>query len=398
MALRVGHLADTHLGYKSGRTQAGATGRNQRALDVERAFESAIDFLLRAEVDLILHAGDVFHTPRPSWNAIGCFIRAMRRVEQAGVPCVVIAGNHDTPRVRDQGSVFEVLRTALPLIHFVDGWNAERIVVSRPTGAAIDIWAVPSGALTNPAPVVYKASERYGGAYRLAVLHGLVGNIEGGRSPEPGEEQIPDHLLRDDFDYIALGDWHGVQQVWRNAFYAGATERFSWGEHAQKPGVLVVELEPGKAPNPAHFETWARPMRDLGEINCAGLAEAEAMRLVAEAARSAEDQQAMARITLIDAPKGERGVWRDQARKTLAPYFWSVEANVRAKDEPERDMAKAFASFEITLPRVEDLFAEWVETRKAAWSAEFAQAFVPKAKAALEAAAQRQMQDEMIDA
>ena len=98
--LRIAHLADTHLGYSAyGKTDP-ATGRNQRAVDVENAFERAISDILERDVDLVLHAGDVFHHTRPSWSTLTHFVRQMRRLERAGLPAVVIAGNHDTEIAR----------------------------------------------------------------------------------------------------------------------------------------------------------------------------------------------------------------------------------------------------------------------------------------------------------
>ncbi|MBA3516681.1 MAG: metallophosphoesterase, partial [Rhizobiales bacterium] len=92
--LRLAHLADTHLGYHALHRVDPETGRNQRAVDVERAFAAAIDQILEGEVDLVIHAGDVFHHTRPSWSALQCFVRQMRRIEDAGIPCLVIGGNH----------------------------------------------------------------------------------------------------------------------------------------------------------------------------------------------------------------------------------------------------------------------------------------------------------------
>ena len=45
-------------------------GRNQRAVDIERAYAAAIDDILTRDVDLVIHAGDVFHHTRPSWQAM----------------------------------------------------------------------------------------------------------------------------------------------------------------------------------------------------------------------------------------------------------------------------------------------------------------------------------------
>ena len=59
---------------------------------MERAFERAIDAILAQKPDLVLHAGDVFHHTRPTWHAMRIFLRQMRRLEQAGIPVVIIAG------------------------------------------------------------------------------------------------------------------------------------------------------------------------------------------------------------------------------------------------------------------------------------------------------------------
>ncbi len=49
----------------------------------------------------------------------------MRRLEWARIPVVVIAGNHDTPRLRTTGSVFGLLAMALPDIRFITGYDTE---------------------------------------------------------------------------------------------------------------------------------------------------------------------------------------------------------------------------------------------------------------------------------
>ena len=107
--LRIAHLADTHLGYSAYGKADPESGRNQRAVDIENSFAAAISDILTRDVDLVLHAGDVFHHTRPSWSTLTHFVRQMRRLEWARIPVVVIAGNHDTPRLRTTGSVFGLL-------------------------------------------------------------------------------------------------------------------------------------------------------------------------------------------------------------------------------------------------------------------------------------------------
>jgi DNA repair exonuclease SbcCD nuclease subunit len=63
-------ISDTHLGYRALFKIDPETGRNQRSIDIERAYERVIDDILDRRVDLVIHAGDVFHHTRPAWAAI----------------------------------------------------------------------------------------------------------------------------------------------------------------------------------------------------------------------------------------------------------------------------------------------------------------------------------------
>ena len=97
----------------------------------------------------MLHAGDVFHHTRPSWSTLTHFVRQMRRLEWARIPVVVIAGNHDTPRLRTTGSVFGLLAMALPDIRFMTGYDTEEQSFEE---LGVMVHGVPHGALINPDP------------------------------------------------------------------------------------------------------------------------------------------------------------------------------------------------------------------------------------------------------
>jgi DNA repair exonuclease SbcCD nuclease subunit len=127
MSVRLAHISDTHLGYRTAGRPEPETGRNQRTADVDRAFTHAIDDILHQQVDLVIHSGDVFHHARPTWQSMRHFIRQMRRLEQAHIPTLVIAGNHDTPRVRTGGSAYSVLELALPDIAFACDYESMEI-------------------------------------------------------------------------------------------------------------------------------------------------------------------------------------------------------------------------------------------------------------------------------
>src|SRR6476661_2271799 len=104
--LVIAHISDTHLGYRA-YFRSDADGRNLRSLDVEYSYRAVVDdFIRHGDINLIVHSGDVFHQSRPTWSAIRCFIEHTRRLEQLGVPIIIIAGNHDTAQLRTSNTVF----------------------------------------------------------------------------------------------------------------------------------------------------------------------------------------------------------------------------------------------------------------------------------------------------
>ena len=103
--MKLAHLADLHLGFRQFDRQT-TKGANQREADVAEAFKRAVDDILEQKPDLIVIAGDLFHSVRPTNAAIlYCFRQLHRlRVGLPNAPIVVIAGEHDTPRSTETGS------------------------------------------------------------------------------------------------------------------------------------------------------------------------------------------------------------------------------------------------------------------------------------------------------
>ena len=260
--LRIAHLADTHLGYAMYGKADPVSGRNERAVDVERSFAAAIDDVLTRNVDLVLHAGDVFHHTRPSWSTLAHFVRQMRRLEAAGIPAVVIAGNHDTPRLRTTGSVYGLLALALPGVKFIAGYEVKSETFDQ---LGVTVHGVPHGALTNPDPPLLPPDPR---RRNIVVTHGVAPGIKITQAHEPGEVNLTPNLLASDHDYVALGHVHLWQQAGTNAWYSGATERTSWNDQGAQPGYALVSIGgEHRIPAVEHVDVPARPMETLSAID-----------------------------------------------------------------------------------------------------------------------------------
>jgi exonuclease SbcD len=383
--MRIAHAADTHLGYKALTKIDPATGRNSRSLDVEAAFAQLIEQVIGADVDLFLLAGDVFHTPRPAWQAIAAFVAQMRRLEEAGIPAVVLAGNHDTPRLRASGSVFSVLETALPGTIFATGYEPRDLsLLSELSGERVHLCCLPSGLLSSPKP--FRATTSPEGV-NLLLTHGLVSDIAGQRGgPEIGEEQVPDQMLLAAYDYIALGDWHAWQKVRPNAWYAGSTERFGWSDRDADPGWLLVELG-ADGLTVAHQALATRPMVELGPFPVRDLSREQVLASIVQA-RRLTDRDALCRIVLEGAAPAQRAELGRWLPAQLKEAWWHVSVAF-ARHGRVSDAERLSELCEYELPSVLELFEEWMVERRAQWSPEFSARFNTQGRAVMEGAVER---------
>src|SRR4030042_4275971 len=105
--MKILHVADTHLGYSAYRKTTDE-GINQREIDVYNAFKDFIDYAIKTKPDLIIHAGDLFDSVRPNNRAITFAIKQILRLSKQKIPFLVIAGNHEHPKLKETGHIFSV--------------------------------------------------------------------------------------------------------------------------------------------------------------------------------------------------------------------------------------------------------------------------------------------------
>jgi DNA repair exonuclease SbcCD nuclease subunit len=378
--LRIAHISDTHLGYRALPSQDPLTSRNQRAVDVEKAFAAAVDDILRQQPDLVLHAGDVFHQSRPNWYAVRHFVMQMRRIEDAGIPAVVIAGNHDTPRYRAGGSVFSVLEVALPKIRISAGYEEEAFTFDD---LDLRVQTLPHGALTNPdEPVPYAVP----GVRNILLTHGMAaGVLAPGKITEPGEQELDNDLFESNWDYIALGHYHLSMSPFAGARYAGSTERFGWGDFEATPGYLIVTMaEDGTVAEPEHRAIPARPMALLEPVYGNRQTPDGIVEDVLGQIERLGKPEAMTRVQVREIDRlAYREVERRLKREARDAIF-SLTVSRYAPDQgevaPELDPA-------LRMHDLKTLFAEFVANRKGEhYSDAFATAFLERGTRALDEA------------
>jgi len=284
--VKIAHLADLHLGYRAYR-RTNAHGRNVREADVAQAFEQAIDALIALRPDLVLLAGDIVHTVRPSNTVVAHAFRQLSRLRKGleRVPIVIIAGNHDSPRTEDTGNLL-LLFQEIPGVVAVT--HARQQVHIEPLDATV--LCVPHNAI----PGVHRLPLEPDGnaSTNILMLHGTVVGAQADEKlrlvAEHGGQPIEDRMIAPErWDYIALGHYHVATALAPNMWYAGGLERTStniWMETGPK-GFVVYDTETRIA---RFHAVPTRPMVDLPAIDAHGLSIAEIDRRVRDAVEGIE--------------------------------------------------------------------------------------------------------------
>ncbi len=318
--MRLVHLSDIHLGFRQYQRQTPA-GINQREADVATSLRRVIDAVIELRPDLVLIAGDVFHTVRPTnpaiLHAFLQFSRLMQMLPDATV--VMVAGNHDTPRTAETGCI---LRLFTPLgITVVEG-EAKRIPFAQHD---LSILAVPDLAAGRPALEPDPHAK-----YNILLLHGEIEGVlpKYGRELDRSPMEITEaELGAERWDYVALGHYHVYRSVAPNAFYSGSLDYTStnpWGELAEERatrigGKGIIEHDLAKKTHKFHAIPPSRQWVDLTALSGGGLSPASLDEAIRDALENCEGgiDEKIVRLVVRDVP---RHILRELDHKALREY------------------------------------------------------------------------------
>lgn len=277
--MRLVHLSDLHLGYRQYQRLTPG-GVNQREADVAATFRTAIDRIIALRPDVVVVAGDVFHTVRPTNQAIlHAFIQFARL--KAAIPeaaIVLVAGNHDVPRLAETGGILQLF--AQLGITVVDREPQRR----RFFDDTLSILAIPGGSgVIKPS---LRTDDGDGVKYNVLVAHGTVqGVVPALPGYEPAIEYTRAELTSAPWTYVAMGDYHVHQEIAPNAYYSGSIEYTSlnpWrdleAEQEMSPkerGKGFVERDLATGMHNFHVIPGARQLIDLPAIQGRNLAPAD---------------------------------------------------------------------------------------------------------------------------
>lgn len=330
--MRLLHTSDTHLGHQQYSRTDPDSGLNQREQDHYDTWRAFIDHAVQQRPDVVVHAGDLFDGVRPSNRALAAAMDGLLALSAAGIPVVLIAGNHEHPRMRETGSPFRLFEH-IPGVHPVYKGRSESIRLDAGT-----IHAVPQcqDNQTLREQVVGLSNARAGPGPHVLSLHGAVASLPAFHHAEFNEQTL-DPAWFGDFDYVALGHYHGVTEVTHNAWYCGAPDRVSIAESGERKGFLDVVVEPGQGPTVTPQPLPVRPYADLPVLDAAGMDAGS----VVEAARAALRQVpagAVARLRIEGIRADLRGVIDQGAIRDAAGHALVLDLRLGFEDT-RRDVA-----------------------------------------------------------
>jgi len=297
--MKILHTSDSHLGYSAYR-KSSPDGINQREIDTYFAFEQFVDYTIKSKPDIILHAGDLFDSVRPNNRAITFAVNQILRVSEKKIPFVIIAGNHEHPRLKETGHIFSIfnhMENIYPI------YNAKYEVLSFDiSNKNVKVHAIPQCELKKQfESELEKLKPDSDADYNILVSHGAISGIKVFSMNEFNELIIPVKVLSDNFDYIALGHYHKFTKLTENAFYSGSTERFSYTDAPDNKGFLEIQINNGKI-KPNFIELNIRQMIDKKPIICTNLKLEEIMKKIKDAVKEINPKEKTFRIILDEIP------------------------------------------------------------------------------------------------
>lgn len=269
------HFADAHIDMANYGRHDPKTGLPLRVLDFLKSLDTIVDTAIAEKVDLVIFAGDAYkdRTPAPTYQRE--WGRRIMRLAKAGIPTVLLVGNHDISPASGRAHAIQEFDTLqVPNV----------FVIAQPgllTPAQLGIpaqvlglpWVSRSGLMAATQSSALDAEEVYTTLEsRLGeVVESLIANTDpslpliftahasvqgavfgGERTVMLGSDLVLSGSLVKDprFDYVALGHIHKPQNLNEDAqppvIYPGSIERVDFGEAQDDKFFVVAHIEKGQ--------------------------------------------------------------------------------------------------------------------------------------------------------
>ena len=288
------HFADIHLGVENYGHIDSQTGLHSRLNDFIKTLTAAVDIGLEEKVDFAIFCGDAYKNNSPSPTHQREFARQFYRLSQAGIPTVLINGNHDNPLAFGRASSLDIFQTlnvaniyvvtepTLLTILTAKG-NIQIVGIPWPTKNQYllkeeyrdnDLQAVNKKIQARLIKRINKLVEQLdkntpkilAGHFTVAeaVFSGSENYASLGSDPSLSIQFLKDTP----FDYIALGHIHRYQNLNSDhkppIVYCGSMDRINFGEEKDEKGFCIGSID---ADGEVGSEFIPLPVRNMLTLN-----------------------------------------------------------------------------------------------------------------------------------
>jgi len=274
-SVRVLHFGDLHVGMENYGQIDPETGVNGRVMDFLRRLTEVVDYALQNEVDLVLFCGDAYKTREPSATHQREFARRVKRLAGAGIPVMLLVGNHDLPAQEKRATSVDIFHALdVPNVVVANRDKLHRLTTRR--GEEIQVAAVPYPIRTRllereeyrgktiaeldrvVEQIVSENIQALAAQVDRSVPAILAGHFSVSEAKYGSERSVM--LGRDvvvlkgvladpSWDYVALGHIHRHQELNGGQcppiVYSGSLERIDFGEEKEPKGFCVAEVRRG---------------------------------------------------------------------------------------------------------------------------------------------------------
>lgn len=366
--IRLLHIGDVHIGMENYGRLDPQTGVNSRVMDFIRRLDDAVQYALDSEVDIFIFTGDAFKTRDPNPTYQREFARRIKRVADAGIPVVLLVGNHDLPVAEKRATSIEIFRTlAVPNVHYAN--SDDLFIIPTRRGEPLQIATMPYPLRArllkqeemrglSLAQLDAKLEEIVSQNIRaladrarqnpdipaVFVGHFTVRDAEYGseRSVMLGSDAVipKTELANGPWDYVALGHIHKHQDVNKGRYpsivYCGSIERIDFNEMEEK-GWVDVEVEKGHTTWRfiSHYKRPARPFVVI-QADLRAAPDPTVAALAAIAKHNVHEAVVKVKLTLLaeqEAQLRDRDL-REALERAGVYYLAAIERTVQRRDQP----------------------------------------------------------------
>jgi exonuclease SbcD len=270
------HFADAHIDMANYGRHDAQSGLPMRVMDFLKSLDIIIDTAIEEKVDLVLFAGDAYKDRNPAPTFQREWGRRIMRLSQAGIPALLLIGNHDLSPALGRANALESFDTLqVPKVRVIDrpAYLGSDELFGLPLQVLALPWIARSGLMAHlgisaaDKDQVYEELENRLSELVNEWLENAVSNLPvvltahasvqgakygGERTVMLGSDLVlSGSLVRDPrLDYVALGHIHKPQNLNEGAhppvIYPGSIERVDFGEVEDDKYFVIARVERGK--------------------------------------------------------------------------------------------------------------------------------------------------------